>query len=104
MKHEDEQPGQNSNGFRHNDDVNMGGLTHSISPGVQCPATVLVVVMTTGSYLLVQYPEGEPAALVTAEDAGLLRQGLEQAFGHPAARFGNGNDSGSKPARGDCAP
>lgn len=83
MEHGSGQSGQASNDFRHSDDVDMGGLTHSISPGVRCPEMVLVVAMSTGSYLVVKYPEGEPAALVTAEDAGLLRQGLEQAFGIP---------------------
>ncbi|MGH3940265.1 MAG: hypothetical protein ACRDTG_16865 [Pseudonocardiaceae bacterium] len=72
----------------------MGGVTHSIRPGVRCPATVLVVAMTTGGYLLVKYPEGEPAALVIAEDASYLRQGLEGAFGHPAGKPVNGDGSG----------
>ncbi|MGH3940932.1 MAG: hypothetical protein ACRDTG_20300 [Pseudonocardiaceae bacterium] len=82
----------------------MGGFTHSIRPGVRCPATVLVVAMTTGSYLLVKYLEGEPAALVIAEDAQLLRQGLEQAFGHPQITLANGNGSGPKPAGRDHEP
>lgn len=104
MEHEAGQPDQDSDRFGHRDEVAMGGLTHSISQGVRCPATVLVVAMSTGSYLLVKYPEGEPVALVTAEDAGLLRQGLEQAFGHPQARLGNRNDSGSKPGRHENEP
>jgi hypothetical protein len=29
------------------------GRPHSINPGVPCPETVLVAIMTTGSYLLV---------------------------------------------------
>ncbi len=56
----------------------VGSPTASVQ-GRGCLATVLVVAMSTGSYLLVKYPEGEPTALVTAEDAGLLRQGLDQA-------------------------
>lgn len=81
MEHEDGQPVQDSNGFRHDDDVAMGGLSHSISPGVPVPATVLVVVMSNGGYLLVGHPDGEPAAFVVTEDAGPLRQALAVAFG-----------------------
>ncbi len=33
-------------------------IDHSISPGVPCPETVLVAVMTDGSYLLMGYPRG----------------------------------------------
>jgi hypothetical protein len=32
--------------------------------------------MSNGSYVLVGYPQGEPAAFVTAEEAGSLRQAL----------------------------
>lgn len=51
---------------------------------------VLVVVLSNGSYLLVGYPVGAPAAFVTAEDAGLLRQGLDGAFGHRKDNMGTG--------------
>jgi hypothetical protein len=35
-------------------------IEYSISPGVPCPQTVLVAVMTDGSYLVMSYPQGEP--------------------------------------------
>lgn len=56
------------------------GITHSISPGVPCPETVLIAVMSDGSYLLMAYPQREPAASVARDDAGLLRQALTAAF------------------------
>jgi hypothetical protein len=56
------------------------GIAHSISSGAPCPETVLVVLMSNGSYVLVGHPQGEPAAFVTAEDAGSLRQALTAAF------------------------
>ncbi len=37
--------------------------------------------MTDGSYLLMAYPQREPAAFVARDDAGLLRQALAGAFG-----------------------
>lgn len=82
MEPEGKQAGQDTNGVRHGDGLRMGGLTHSIRPGIPCPDTVLIVVLSNGSYLLVGYPEGAPAAFLTAEDAGPLRQGLDGAFGH----------------------
>ncbi|MGH3797161.1 MAG: hypothetical protein ACRDSP_19995 [Pseudonocardiaceae bacterium] len=60
-----------------------GGLTRSITPGVSCPETVLAVVMSDGAYLLVGYPQGEPAAFIAADDADLIRHALTTAFGHP---------------------
>jgi hypothetical protein len=45
------------------------------------PDTILVVRMTTGSYLFVGYPQAGPAALVVQDDAGPLRQVLAAAFG-----------------------
>ncbi len=77
-----EQVARDPDGCRHGDGLRLGGLTHSIRPGVPCPATVLVVSFSNGSFLLVGYPDGEPAALVIAEDARLLRQGFAEAFGH----------------------
>lgn len=68
----------------------MGGLTHSVRTGVPCPDTVLVVMLSDGSYLLVGYPVGAPAAFVAAEDAGLLRQGLDGAFGQRENIMGTG--------------
>ncbi|MCA1672527.1 MAG: hypothetical protein LC799_10100 [Actinobacteria bacterium] len=59
----------------------MGGLDHSIRPGTPVPATMLVVAMNDGSYLLVGHPQGEPACYVIAEDAVPLRQVLATAFG-----------------------
>lgn len=44
---------RDADGCRHSDGLRLGGLTHSIRPGVPCPATVLVVGFSTGSYLLV---------------------------------------------------
>lgn len=58
------------------------GIEHSIRPGVPCPETVLVAVMTDGSYLLVGYPQGIPAAFVVPKDAAPLRQALGTAFGN----------------------
>ena len=84
----------------HGDSTSQGrqrprGVNHSISPGVPCPETVLVAVMSDGSYLLVGYPQHGPTAFVVGEDADLLRRGLEGAFGNPTAetvsRNGNSN-------------
>lgn len=47
--------------------------------------------LSDGSYLLVGYPQGEPAAFVTVADAGLLRQGLDGAFGPTNAAMATGN-------------
>ncbi|MGH3906459.1 MAG: hypothetical protein ACRDTE_20105 [Pseudonocardiaceae bacterium] len=65
-----------------------GGIAHSIRPGAPVPVAMLVVVMNDGSYLLMSYPQGEPAAFIVPEDAELLRQGLGLAFGvqHQRAR------------------
>lgn len=52
------------------------GIGRSIRPGVPCPETVLVAVMSDGSYLLVGYPQSEPAAFVVGEDTYLLRQAI----------------------------
>lgn len=74
------------------------GINHSLSPGVPCPETVLVVVMSDGSYLLVGYPQHGPTAFVMGEDADLLRRRLEGAFGSPTAETvrGNGNSSSNE--------
>lgn len=71
------------------------GINHSISPGVPCPETVLVAVMSNCSYLLVGYPQAGPAALVVHDDAGPLRQALTAAFGGSTdeAASGNGNST-----------
>lgn len=58
-------------------------LTRSISPGMPCPETVLVAAMADGSYLLMAYPQREPAALLTRNDAGPLRHALTAAFHSP---------------------
>ncbi len=73
------------------------GIRRSIRPGAPCPETVLVVVMSDGSYLLVGYPQGVPAAFAAGEDADLLRQALQAAFGYPTddAGSGNGNSNGT---------
>jgi hypothetical protein len=52
---------------------------------------VLVVVLSNGGSLLVSYPDGALAVLVTAEDSGLLRQRLDGAFGHPNGMVAPGN-------------
>ena len=67
--------------MRRGDTSGMGCMDHSICPGAPVPATVLVVVMNDGGYLLVGYPQGGPSAYVTAEDALPLRQALGAAFG-----------------------
>ena len=56
-------------------------------------ALVLVAVMNDGSYLLVGYPQGEPAAFVVREDADLLQRGLEGAFGNSADEAARRNDN-----------
>lgn len=83
-------------------------IDHSISPGVPCPETVLVAVMSDGSYLLVSYPQGKPAAFVIGEDAGPLRQALAGAFGNRTdeAASGDGNATamlGNKASRTEQA-
>jgi hypothetical protein len=67
--------------MRRGDTNGVGGLDRSICPGTPVPATVLVVVLNDGSYLLVGYPQSGPSAYVTAEDAVPLRQALAAAFG-----------------------
>jgi hypothetical protein len=64
---------------------------HTISRGLPCPETVLVGRMTDGSYLLVAYPQLEPAAFVVRADADLLQEALQAAFGHPTAEVVNGS-------------
>lgn len=91
------QAGTDPDGSCHSDGPGNGqevppGIGCSIRPGVPCPETVLIVVMSDGTYLLVGYPQGEPAAFVAGEDADLLRQGLDGAFGKPKGReHSNGN-------------
>jgi hypothetical protein len=64
------------------------------------PETLLVVLMTNGSYLLVGYPQAGPTAFVVRDDAGPLREALATAFGDPATngvrdrdRTGTGTDT-----------
>jgi hypothetical protein len=85
------------------------GLAHSISTGAPCPETVLVVLMSNGSYVLVGYPQGGPAAFVARDDAGLLREALTVAFepGHftDEAATGNGTTSENTGAvQAGCEP
>ena len=56
-------------------------IDRSVRPGAPVPATVLVAVMSDGSYLLVGYPQSGPSAYVIAEDAVPLREALTAAFG-----------------------
>jgi hypothetical protein len=79
-----------------------GRLDHSTCPGMPCPETVLVVRTTDGSYLLVVYPQGEPAAFVTRADADLLQEALQAAFGYSAAEASNGN--GNSTSRNGAVP
>lgn len=67
------------------------GIERSIRPGVPCPETVLVAVLTDGSYVLVGYPQGGPTAFVVQDDAAPLRQALEEAFGEPTDEAVNSN-------------
>ncbi|MGH3899366.1 MAG: hypothetical protein ACRDTA_14215 [Pseudonocardiaceae bacterium] len=77
-------------------------IESSIRSDVPCPATMLVAVMNRGSYLLVAYPQGEPAAFVV-EEADLLKQILAGAFAkHGDERAAGVNDSGT-PERGTAA-
>ena len=66
-----------------------GRLDHTIFPGVPCPETVLVGRMTDGSYLLMAYPQLEPAGFVVRADADLLQEALQAAFGYPTAEVGD---------------
>ncbi len=75
------------------------GIDHSIRPGVPAPETVLVAAMADGSYLLMAYPHHEPAAFVTRDDAGLLREALTAAFQSPRDEDSNAtgrNESGTR--------
>jgi hypothetical protein len=65
------------------------GTTPSINPATSCPETVLVAVMADGSYLLMAYPHREPAAFVTRDEAGLLREALTAAFQNPGDEDSN---------------
>ncbi|HET9257978.1 MAG TPA: hypothetical protein VFO16_22635, partial [Pseudonocardiaceae bacterium] len=57
------------------------GIGYSINPGVPCPQTVLVAVMSSGGYLFIGRTPDMPAAFVAAQDAGPLRHALQAAFG-----------------------
>lgn len=63
MEHEDDRADQDIGGFRRGGSTGNGqhgqqGIDHSISPGVPCPQTVPLAVMSDGGYLLVGYPHG----------------------------------------------
>lgn len=84
--------------FPHGDDTSNGqeappGIARSIRPAVPCPETVLAAVMSDGSYLLLGYPQGEPAAFVVGDDADLLRQALQAAFGYATDSAVSGNSN-----------
>lgn len=88
MQRESDRTTQDTDEHRHDDDRRDGhdmpwAIEHSIRPGVPCPETVLVAVMTDGSYLLMAHPQGKPAAFVVGEDADPLRRELAAAFGSP---------------------
>lgn len=100
MEHVDR--GQHRDGHCHDDGTGDGqhvqrGIGRSIRTGVPCPETVLVVVMSDGSYLLVDHPQGEPTAFVFRDEAGPLRQALDGVLGNPGdeAVSGNGNSNGT---------
>ena len=87
MEHEGVQRTQGANDHLHRNRVDGHqrlGIEHSVRPVAPCPDTVLVAVMTDGSYLLMAYPLGEPTAFVVAKDAVGLRRELAAAFGYPA--------------------
>jgi hypothetical protein len=75
-----------------------GRLDHSICPAVPCPETVLVARMTGGSYLLMAYPQQEPAAFVVSADADLLHDALQAAFGYPTVQVTRGDGNPAPPA------
>lgn len=92
--------------LRHGNDTSNGqeappGIERSIRPGVPCPETMLVAVMSDGSCLLVGYPHSEPAAFVVGEDAGPLRQALQAAFGYSTYEACSGNNSNGTALSGD---
>lgn len=71
-------------------------IERSIRPDMACPETTLVAIMSDGSYLLMAYPRGEPAAFVVEEEADLLKQALARAFGkHRDERAASRNSSGT---------
>jgi hypothetical protein len=95
VEHEGIQPTHGAHDHRHRNGVDgpqQRGIEHSIRPASLCPETVLVVVMTDGSYLLMAYPLGEPAAFVIAKDAVPLRRELAAAFGSTPALAGEPPD------------
>lgn len=76
-----EEPGASAGMGCHDDsDGTAGGLDHSIRPDVPCPESVLVLATNGGGYLLVGYPQGEPAAFIAAVDAAPMRETLAAAF------------------------
>lgn len=89
--------------MRHGKGNGMGGLDHSICPGAPVPVTMLVAVMSDGSYLLVGYPQGEPSAFVIAEDAVTLQQALDTAFGSRAPTGQEDAAAGGELIRGKAA-
>jgi hypothetical protein len=97
---------QDSDGLRDSDRMTQResqelppGIGRSIRLDVPCRETMLVAVMSDGSYPLVVYPPDEPAALAVEEKA-LLKQALAGEFGkHRDDQAASGNDSGT-PERG----
>lgn len=85
MEHKGGLAGRDTDDQRHGDVGGNGNvpwvIEYSIRSGAPCPETVLVAVMTDGSYLLMAYPLGEPVAFVVAKDAVPLRPELAAAFG-----------------------
>lgn len=95
VEHEGNQPHEDTGSKRHGQgqDQQRFGIERSIRPDVPCPETVLVAVMSDGSYLLVGYPRGEPTAFVAREEAELLKQALTGAFENPRSGAASGNGS-----------
>lgn len=103
MQHGDNQPNQSFEWFQRSDGTNMNnhhhvprGIRHSVRPGAPCPKTILVAIMTNGSYLLMGYPQGGPTALVVSDDVGPLWQALHAAFGSPPDEDSTSRNRSSK--------
>ena len=52
---------------------------------------MLVARTRGGSYLLMAYPQQEPAAFAVSADADLLHCALQAAFGYPTTQVARGN-------------
>lgn len=93
VEHEGNQPHEDTGSKRDGQGQQRFSNGRSIRPDVACPETVLVAVMSDGSYLLVGYPRGEPTAFVAREEAELLKQALTGAFENPRSGAASGNGS-----------